>query len=175
MKAHIYVLCKKVKIIYKTKDYILGIVAVRLRMCKYGVHWGWYQSCPPCRLTGLDIMESAEPLWASDSCSCTLSPLTALNGAQTPPGAGQWPWDQWLNRNCDHWPIRCQRSVASETRQCPVRQCSVNDTRRAVQDKESEKNPFLVTIKADLVHLAIRVFNFINIMMIIFSLDKFFH
>ncbi len=58
-------------------------------------------------------------------------------------------------------------------RQCPVHQCSVNDTRRAVQDKESEKNPFLVTIKADLVHLAIRVFNFINIMMIIFNLDKF--
>ena len=44
-----------------------------------------------------------------------------------------------------------------------------------MQDKESEKNPFLVTIKADLVHLAIRVFNFVNIMMIIFSFDKFFH
>ena len=42
-----------------------------------------------------------------------------------------------------------------------------------MQDKESEKNPFLVTIKADFVHLAIRGFNFINIMMIIFSWGKF--
>ena len=43
-----------------------------------------------------------------------------------------------------------------------------------MQDKESEKNPFLVTIKADLVHLAIMGFNFINIMMIIFSFGKLF-
>ena len=82
--------------------------------------------------------------------------------------------DQWLDRTCDYWPIRLQRSVASDQAQCPVRQCSVNDTRRAVQDKESEKNPFLVTIKADLVHLAIMGFNFINIMMIIFSFGKLF-
>ena len=82
--------------------------------------------------------------------------------------------DQWLDRTWDYWPIRCKRNIASDQALCPVRQCSVNDTRRAVQDKESEKNPFLVTIKADLVHLAIMGFNFINIMMIIFSLGKHF-